>query len=124
MMQSLSMKRVFQHLLHWAVALTAVLAVAGCATPDNRTALERANDEAIARRVQAALTAQTYLDSDHVTVEVTRGVVRLSGLVGDAEDLAGVLRVSNAVPGVLGIDDQLEIMDFTDDSGGAEGHIR
>ncbi len=105
-----------------AVAL--VLAVAGCATPDDRTVQERANDEVIVRRVEAALTAATYVDADHVTVEVRRGVAIVSGLVADPEELAGVLRICQSVPGVRDVDDQLEIFDFTQSGAEAEGHVQ
>jgi len=106
-----------------AVALALVLVLAGCATPDDRTTRERAQDESTARRIEAALNAARYLDADHVTVEVRRGVAHLSGLVAEAADLTGVLRVCAAVPGVLDVDDQIEIVDFTQDSGGAESHM-
>ncbi len=106
-----------------ATALLIVLAAAGCATPDDRTVQERADDERVAHRIEAALAAKTYLDTDHVTIEVRRGVASLSGMIGDAEDLTSVLRACASVPGVLGVDDQLEIVDFTHDSGGSEAHV-
>jgi len=110
--------------LRVALAVAVTLAVIGCATPDNRTPQERAADQAIVRRIEAALIAEPYLDADHVTVEVRRGVVLLSGLVGDAEDLRSVLRVCYSVPGVLRVDDQLELYDVNQDIGGSEGHMR
>ena len=93
--------------------------VAGCATPDERTPQERAADQALALRVDGALGADPYLDADNVTVEVTRGVVRLSGLVRDDDDLRRTLHLCYGVPGVKSVDDQLEIVDFGD-SGGSD----
>jgi osmotically-inducible protein OsmY len=104
-----------------ALAAALTVAVIGCATPDNRTPQERAADQAIVRQIEAALIADPHLDSDHVTVEVTRGVVRLSGLVGDDVDLRRVLRICSAVPGVRGVNDQLEIIDFSGPGSGGEG---
>jgi osmotically-inducible protein OsmY len=106
--------------LRAALVVAITLAVTGCATPDNRTPQERAADQAIARRIEAALIADPYLDADHVTVEVTGGVARVSGVVGDDMDLKSVLRICWAVPGVRDVDDQVEIFDFGE-PGGAEG---
>ena len=95
-----------------AAAVLAGALVVACATPDTRTPQERAADRVIVSRVEKALEADPYLDTDHMTVSATRGVVRLTGLVDDALDLQQALRISAAVPGVQRIDDQLEIIDF------------
>lgn len=112
--------RFVRRCLRGALAAAITLAVTGCATLDNRTPQERAADQAIVRRIEAALIADPYLDADHVTVEVSGGVARLSGFVGDDMDLKSVLRICWAVPGVRSVDDQLEIFDFGE-PGGAEG---
>ncbi len=109
--------------LRAALAAAVALLVVGCATPDDRTPQERAADEALGRQVEAALQAAPYLDADHVTVEVRRGVARLTGLVADDEDLRTTLRVCSAVPGVRTVDDRLEIMDFSQ-PGGSDGPAR
>ncbi len=104
------------------LVVAVLLATAGCATVDDRTFQERAADQLIGQRVAAALIAESGLDADHVKVEVIRGVVFVSGLVGDADDLRNVLRVCYSVPGVLRVDDELEIFDFGQDDLGAEGY--
>jgi len=100
----------------WAPLAAALLVVAAgsfaCATPDTRNAQERAADLAVAARVEAALLADPYIDAEHVTVDARRGVVRLSGKVGDDRDLRQVLHICTAVPGVQRVDDELEIIDF------------
>lgn len=98
--------------LRAGVALAITLGMLACSTPDKRSEQERALDRALARRVEAALVADPYVDADHVTVNADHGVVRLTGLVGDAWALRGVLRISSAVPGVQRVDDELEITDF------------
>jgi osmotically-inducible protein OsmY len=95
-----------------AALLAAALAAFGCSTPDNRTEQERAADRILAERVLAALQADPYAYAEHVTIDAKRGVVRLSGQVGDDSQLRDVLRISSAVPGVRRVDDQLEIIDF------------
>ncbi len=104
------------------LVVAVALATAGCSTTDNRTFQERTADEAIGQRVEVALSAESELDADHVTVEVIRGVVIVSGLVGDADDLRSVLHVCYSVPGVVRVNDQLEIFDFGHDDMGAEGY--
>ncbi len=108
--------------LRAAIAAVAFVVAAGAA-PDDRTPQERAADEAIGRRVEAALNADPYVNSDYVTVEVRRGVARLTGLVADDEDLRTTLRVCSAVPGIRTVDDRLEIMDFSQ-PGGSDGPAR
>jgi osmotically-inducible protein OsmY len=95
-----------------AIWVGATLTALGCSTPDNRTEQERAADRALADRVVAALRADPYAYAEHVTIDANRGVVRLSGQVANESELHDVLRISAAVPGVLRVNEQLEIIDF------------
>lgn len=101
-----------------AVVLAAAVGACACSTPDNRTDSERAADRAITRQIQAALHHAPYLDADHIEVETTRGVVRLSGMVGSDVDLRTALRVSATVPGVRRVVDDLELIEFGRTRGG------
>jgi len=98
--------------LRAAFVLAIALDLLACSTPDNRTDAQRAADRSIANKVETALRNDPYLDADHIDVDANRGVVRLSGQVGTDSDLRGALRIAAAVPGVLRVDDQLEIIDF------------
>jgi osmotically-inducible protein OsmY len=95
-----------------AAALAATLGLIACSTPDTRTPQERAADRALAARVEAALSADPYTYAGHVDVDAERGVIRLSGQVGDDAELRKVLRICSAVPGVRRVDDELEIIEF------------
>jgi osmotically-inducible protein OsmY len=95
-----------------AMALAVALVVAACSTPVARTPPERAADRALVKQVEAAMANDPYVDTDHVSVEARRGIVRLKGLVGTDWDLRRVLQIASAVPGVVRVDDDLEIMDF------------
>jgi len=97
-------------LLHAAAALAAALAVAACSAPEPRTPQQQMADRALAGRVEAALRADPYVDVDHVTVDADRGVVTLSGLVGDESDWRRTLQICAVVPGVLRVIDQLELI--------------
>ena len=94
------------------VAFAAVVGLLSCSTPDTRTEAERAADRALVNKVVLALLNERYVDADHIDVDADRGVVRLSGKVGNDSDLRAVLRTAAAVPGVRRVDDELEIMDF------------
>lgn len=95
-----------------AMVLAAALGVAACSTPVARTPAERAADRALVKRVEAAMINDPYVDADHVSVDARRGIVRLQGLVGTDWDLRRVLQIASSVPGVVRVDDDLEIMDF------------
>jgi osmotically-inducible protein OsmY len=106
------MNRTALRVLRAAAMLAVAAGAMACATPDRRTDEERKADLAIAGQVRAALAAQRYVDVQHIDVEASRGVVRLSGLVASDIDLRQVLRSSEAVPGVVGVVDDLEIIEF------------
>lgn len=105
-------------------AVAVACALTACATLDDRSADERAADAALAHRIEATLAAEPGLYANHVQVEVRRGVVLLSGMVGDESDLRATLRTCYAIAGVRRVDDQLEIFDFIQNTGGTEGHVR
>ncbi len=92
------------------VVLVASLALAGCAAGIPRTAAQRAADEDVAARVDRALLGDPDIYARHIDVDVTRGVVRLSGFVWTSDDLYEAQRVAANVPGVTKVVDQLELM--------------
>jgi osmotically-inducible protein OsmY len=71
-------------------------------------------DEEVTRWVQAALHSNRYFNDDRVTVTTKDGVVTLEGVVVDPMDLFVALRISRRIPGVMRVDDQLEISDMWD----------
>jgi len=101
-----------------AAALVIALVIAACSAPETRTPQEQSADRALARRVVAALQADPYVDVDHVTVDVDRGVVTLSGQVGDEWDWRSILKICGAVPGVRRVVDQLEMIHYGSHRGG------
>jgi hypothetical protein len=94
------------------VPLLVALAASGCATPHHPTEQQMVSDRALVARVEAALQADRYTYAEHVKVDASHGIVRVSGQVRDGSDLRGVLRICAAVPGVERVDDQLEIIEF------------
>jgi osmotically-inducible protein OsmY len=87
----------------------ALLAALGCASTP-RTSDERAVDAAIAEGVEAALGTDSRIYARHVDVNVDRGVVHLGGYVWSDSELQFAKADAAAVPGVLGVADEIELM--------------
>ena len=98
--------------MHAAAALVVALGVAGCSAPEPRTPEQQVADRVLAGRVEAALRANPYVDVDHVTIDVNRGIVTVSGLVGDEWDWRRTLQICEAVPGVQRVIDRLELIEY------------
>lgn len=92
-----------------AVGCLALLTALGCATTP-RTPAERAVDADIADRVEAALGTDSRIYARHVDVNVDRGVVHLGGYVWSDSELQFAKADAAAVPGVLGVSDEMELM--------------
>ena len=87
----------------------ALLAALGCATTP-RTSEERAVDAEVAERVEAALGTDSRIYARHVDVNVDRGVVHLGGYVWSDNELKFAKADAAAVPGVLAVADEIELM--------------
>jgi len=87
----------------------ALLAALGCTTTP-RTPEERAVDADIAERVGAALGTDSRIYARHVDVNVDRGVVHLGGYIWSDSELRFAKADAAAVPGVLGVSDEIELM--------------
>jgi hyperosmotically inducible periplasmic protein len=60
-------------------------------------------------RVKAALAADPHLLARHIEVTVKNGVVHLGGFVESGEDLKHALQDAHAVPGVVTVDNEMEL---------------
>jgi osmotically-inducible protein OsmY len=106
------LRRATGRFLGLALALQASLCVSACAaTPGYRTPDERQADEALAIQVQDALRRAPLLYDVHITVTAVGGVVRLSGVLSEADDFYEVRRIASAVPGVRRVDANLQLVD-------------
>ena len=119
-MRACAMLTAVPRALRAAGAIASAISVLACSTPDDRSAAERAGDQALVHAVQVALLNDPYVDAQHVDIDSNRGVVLLSGQVGTDSDLRAVLRLARTVPGVRRVDEQLQIMDF----GRSDNHRR
>jgi osmotically-inducible protein OsmY len=66
-------------------------------------------DANLQRQVEAALAADPYFLSEHVSVTIRNGVATLHGIVFDDWDLRNALRISRRIPGVKRVVNDLEI---------------
>jgi len=84
--------------------------MASCALQPPRTDAERAADAELGARVDSALMSDSAMYARHVDVDVSRGIVHLSGFVWSSDDLYEARRVAASVSGVKGVVSQLELM--------------
>ncbi len=66
-------------------------------------------DARLQRQVEAALAADPYFYSEHVSVTIENGVATLHGIVFDDWDLRNAMRISRRIPGVKRVVNDLEI---------------
>ncbi|MEW6663372.1 MAG: BON domain-containing protein [Bacillota bacterium] len=77
--------------------------------------VEEVDDATITNRVEVALSQGGRVDARQVNTSVKKGKVTLTGRVDSPEAVAAALRLVAAVPGVSGIDNQLEPLHGNDD---------
>ncbi|MBI1865985.1 MAG: BON domain-containing protein [Nitrospirae bacterium] len=91
-----------------AGAFVLLLALAACAgTPERRSTGEVIDDVGLAARVRSVLAADPLVSSLRISVEVSRGLVSVTGTVGTAREKERILEDVRAVPGVKGVNDLL-----------------
>lgn len=86
--------------------------MSGCSSstpkPQGNPAAERLSDQLIYASVKGDLAAQPRLESSRISVEVTEGVVVLSGTVPDDERKTMAEAIARGVKGVKGVADLLQ----------------
>lgn len=94
-------------LLISAASLTAVV---GCgSTPTRESTGEYIDDTLITTRVKAAIFNEPTLKSTEINVETFKGVVQLSGFVGQAGDIDRAVAVARNVSGVRSVSNDLRL---------------
>jgi osmotically-inducible protein OsmY len=92
----------------WLVLLAAAVGSA-CVSGPGKSDAQRAEDRAVANRVQEALNADQQLYARHITVSADGGVISLGGYVWTQPDLEEALRVAGGVQGVSKVINDLEL---------------
>jgi osmotically-inducible protein OsmY len=94
------------------LAAMALGSATGCAAVDEAPpspAVQAALDTRISADVRAALGADPDLRGAAIDVATSAGIVRLSGFVGSAEDVAAAAAVARTVQGVQSIRNDLRL---------------
>ena len=90
------------------LATLALCGIAGCAT-DSPTAAVLQTDAAITAGVKAALLGDASLKANEIDVDTDQGVVRLSGFVSSADDVAAAAAAARTVRGVRSVRNELRL---------------
>jgi osmotically-inducible protein OsmY len=89
----------------WMIMLIAVGLITGCAaTPEHRSTGEVIDDTAITTKVKTGLLGDPMVSAFAISVETSRGVVSLTGIVNSAAERARAIQVAQDVGGVRRVD--------------------
>ena len=94
------------------MTLLAVLAlgpIAGCATNSPAAVVGQTDDAGITAGVKAALLGDASLTANEIDVDTHQGVVRLSGFVSSADDVAAAAAAARTVRGVRSVRNELRL---------------
>jgi len=89
----------------WMIMLIAVGSLLGCAaTPEQRSTGEVIDDTAITTKVKTSLLGDPMVSGFAISVETSRGVVSLTGIVNSAAERTRAIQVAQDVGGVRRVD--------------------
>lgn len=86
-----------------------MLGAAGCASGGSQQDASRADDAAISTAVKAAVAEDKQLPATDIDVDTSNGIVRLSGFVSSAEDVAAAAAAARTVRGVQSVRNDLRL---------------
>jgi osmotically-inducible protein OsmY len=89
----------------WMRMLIVIGLLVGCAaTPEQRSTGEVIDDTAITTKVKTGLLADPMVSAFAISVDTSRGVVSLTGIVNSAAERARAIQVAQEVGGVRRVD--------------------
>jgi hyperosmotically inducible protein len=86
-----------------------MLGAAGCASGGSQHVAGRADDATISSAVKAAVAQDKQLPATDIDVDTSNGIVRLSGFVSSAEDVAAAAAAARTVRGVQSVRNDLRL---------------
>ena len=86
----------------------ALVSLAGC-TAANQTAGQALDDATLQSSVKADLASELNFDVFSINLETQNGIVQMAGFVDDAATAAQAQQIAAAVPGVVKVDNQLQV---------------
>jgi hyperosmotically inducible periplasmic protein len=95
--------------MRWCQGLIATVVVVGllmscAATPEKRSTGEVIDDTAITTKVKTGLLGDPIVSAFAISVETSRGVVSLTGIVNSAAERARAIQIAQDVGGVHRVD--------------------
>jgi osmotically-inducible protein OsmY len=95
--------------MRWCQGLIAMVVVVGllmscAATPEKRSTGEVIDDTAITTKVKTGLLGDPIVSAFAISVETSRGVVSLTGIVNSAAERARAIQIAQDVGGVHRVD--------------------
>lgn len=103
------LSRVINRATRAVVVLAAACILAACASGPPKTEAQKQADQALAERVQTALTTDKEFYGRLITVRADNGVVYLAGYVWDPPDIATARIIAEGVDGVASVVNNLEL---------------
>ena len=89
--------------------LVAACVLAACLSAPPKTEAQKQADQALAERVQTALSSDKQFYGRLITVRADNGVVFLTGYVWDPPDISTARIIAEGVDGVTGVVNNLEL---------------
>ncbi|MBU6505120.1 MAG: BON domain-containing protein [Betaproteobacteria bacterium] len=93
----------------------AILVLAACATPEARSPDVLAQDVRILHEVEQGLHDNPRIYDRHIEISVYDGVVKLSGIVFDGNDMNDAVRIASRVPGVKSVKNEMQVQEMGTD---------
>lgn len=91
------------------VGLTGLVALNGCDSTTEQSILQKLRDASISIDVQKKLTGDRPSNLPRIDVETEAGVVNLNGVVQTETQRAQAARLAQAVEGVIGLNNNLQV---------------
>jgi hyperosmotically inducible protein len=91
------------------LAALALYGITGCATNSPKAVVGQTDDAGITAGVKAALLGDASLKANQIDVDTDLGVVKLSGLVSSADDVAAAAAAARTVRGVRSVRNELRL---------------
>ena len=102
-----------------AAAIALLGSYAAHADESKRSVGEYTDDKLLVGKVKSALVSDDTTDADEINVEAFKGVVQLNGFVDNEKEKARAGEVAKAVSGVKGVENNLQIKQAAQTTGGA-----
>lgn len=103
------MKQFGKYLSAFFLALTLITAVGCSSTSKQEGTGEYIDDTVITTKVKAAILNEPSLKVAEINVETFKGVVQLSGFVGEQSDIGKAAQVARGVKGVKSVKNDLRV---------------